>query len=187
MARYSDRDPYVDGKTGVLKNKLEIRDQATLDVAEADLVSIRSQQLWLSPLEGKFDLTHLRKIHWHLFRDVYSWAGELRTVDISKGDNRFAHHAFLESAAGSTFEKLRKENYLVGLDADTFCSRAAFYLGELNALHPFRDGNGRTQREFLQMVARRNQVILLWKLVSRDDLLRASIDSFGGDLAGLTM
>lgn len=187
MARNSDRDPYVDGETGVLKNKLGIRDQATLEGAEADLVSIRSQELWLSPLEGKFDLTHLKKVHRHLFHDVYLWAGELRTVDISKGDNRFAHHAFLEGAAETIFARLRKENYLAGLNVDVFCSRAAFYLGELNALHPFRDGNGRTQREFLQMVARRNQVILLWKLVSRNELLRASIDSFGGDLAGLTM
>ena len=61
MARNSDRDPYVDGETGVLKNKLGIRDQATLEGAEADLVSIRSQELWLSPLEGKFDLTHLKR------------------------------------------------------------------------------------------------------------------------------
>src|SRR5277367_119854 len=107
MPRYSDRDPYVDAETGVLKNKLGIRDRALLERAEANLVSIRSQQLWLSPLEGELDITHLRKIHWHLFHDVYSWAGELRTVDISKGDNRFAHHAFLENAARPIFDKLR--------------------------------------------------------------------------------
>jgi len=90
MPRYSDLDAYVDFKTGVLKNLLGIQDQALLEASEADLVSIRSLELAISPIRGSFDLAHLRRIHWHLFRDVYAWAGELRTVDISKGDNRFA-------------------------------------------------------------------------------------------------
>ena len=185
MPRYSDLDAYVDSETGVLKNLLGIRDQASLEAAEADLVAIRSLELEISPIRGSFDLAHLRKIHGHLFRDVYVWAGELRTVDISKGDNRFAHHAFLESAARPIFEGLAAENYLAGLDADWFCARTAYYLGELNALHPFRDGNGRTQREFIQLLARRNGYLLLWKKASRDGLLRASIESFRGDLVGL--
>jgi cell filamentation protein len=185
MPRYSDLDAYVDVETGVLKNLLGIRDQALLEASEADLVSIRSLELAISPISGGFDLEHLKKIHWHLFRDVYTWAGELRTVDISKGDNRFAHHAFLESAARPIFERLAAENYLAGLDADAFCVRTAYYLGELNALHPFRDGNGRTQREFLQLLARRSGYFFLWKKADRDELLRASIESFRGDTAGL--
>ena len=186
MPRYSDLDAYVDSETGVLKNLLGIREQALLEASEADLVSIRSLELAISPIRGSFDLLHLRKIHWHLFRDVYAWAGELRTVDISKGDNLFAHHAFLESAARPIFERLAVENYLAGLDAGAFCARAAFYLGELNALHPFREGNGRTQREFIQLLARRNGYLLLWKKTSRDELLRASIASFRGDSTSLT-
>ena len=75
-------------------------------------------------------------------------------MDISKGDNRFAHHAFLESAARPIFERLAAEDFLAGMDAGALCARTAFYLGELNALHPFREGNGRTQREFIQLLAR---------------------------------
>jgi len=185
MPRYSALDAYVDVETGVLKNLLGIRDQALLEASEADLVSIRSLELAISPISGSFDLEHLRKIHWHLFRDVYAWAGELRTVDISKGDNRFAHHAFLESAARPIFERLSAENYLAGLDADAFCARTAYYLGELNALHPFREGNGRTQREFVQLLARRQGYCFVWKMASREEMLKASIASFRGDLAGL--
>jgi len=185
MPRYSDLDAYVDFKTGVLKNLLGIQDQALLEASEADLVSIRSLELAISPIRGSFDLAHLRRIHWHLFRDVYVWAGELRTVDISKGDNRFAHHAFVGSAARPIFEKLAAEDYLAWLDAGAFCARAAYYLGELNALHPFREGNGRTQREFVQLLARRQGYCFVWKMASREEMLKASIASFRGDLAGL--
>lgn len=186
MPRHSNRDGYVDTETGVLKNRLGIRDQALLESAEANLVAARSQELTLTPIVGPFDLAHLRKIHWHLFRDVYEWAGELRTVDISKGDNRFAHHAFIETAAEHISRQLRTEGHLAGLGADAFCSRTAFYLGELNALHPFRDGNGRAQREFFQLLARSNGYSLHWKRVTREEMLEASIESFHGDLTRLT-
>ena len=72
MPRYSDLDAYVDSETGVLKNLLGIREQALLEASEADLVSIRSLELAISPIRGSFDLVHLRKIHWYLFRDVYA-------------------------------------------------------------------------------------------------------------------
>jgi cell filamentation protein len=185
MPRYSGHDIYVNPETGSLRNLLEIRDQALLELAESELVSARVLELSISPIVGSFDLAHLRKIHWHLFRDVYAWAGELRIVDISKGDNRFAHHAFLESAARPIFERLATENYLAGLSVEAFCARAAFYLGELNALHPFREGNGRTQREFVQMLARKQGYCFLWTKTSREEMLTASIASFRGDLTRL--
>jgi cell filamentation protein len=186
MSRYSDRDAYLDPESGVLKNRLDIRDQALLDKAEGDLVALRSQELSLYPLSGNFDLSHFKKIHRQLFRDVYDWAGVLRTVDISKGSNQFADHAYIESAANSIFAQLKDEECLSGLSAESFCSRAAFYLGELNALHPFRDGNGRTQREFIQLIARESDYTLHWKLVTREEMLSASIASFRGDLTELT-
>jgi cell filamentation protein len=78
------------------------------------------------------------------------------------------------------------EGLLLGSGADKFCSRAAFYLGELNALHPFRDGNGRAQREFIQALARRSGYVLRWKLVQREEMLSASLASFRGDASSLT-
>ena len=187
MPRYSDLDAYVDAETGVLKNLLGVQDPHLLEKTEADLVSIRSLELAISPISGIFDLAYLRKIHWHLFRDVYAWAGELRTVDISKGESRFAHHAYLESASQPVFEQLKKEKHLTGLDMDAFRSRAAYYLGELNALHPFREGNGRTAREFVQQLARRSAYCFRWKGVSSAEMLRASIESFSGRSDRLTV
>jgi cell filamentation protein len=124
MPRYSDADPYLDPATGVLKNRLGIADAVTLEQAEADVVAIRAYELSQTPLKGNFDLKHLRAIHKYLFRDVYEWAGELRTIDISKGGNSFAHYRYLESAAAGIFEQLTKENNLKGLDPDQFSDRA---------------------------------------------------------------
>ncbi len=75
--------------------------------------------------------------------------GAVRTIDISRGGNRFAHHARIESAAVPIFQQLAKENHLAGLGPEAFSDRAAHYLGELNTWHPFREGNGRAQREFI--------------------------------------
>ncbi len=95
-------------------------------------------ELALHPIAGNFDLAHLQAIHKHLFGDVYEWAGELRTVDIAKGHSYFAHYAYLESSATPIFAQLTKEHFLAGLDVTAFSERAAYYLGEMNALHPFR-------------------------------------------------
>jgi cell filamentation protein len=125
MSRYSDSDPYLDPATGVLKNRLNIADGASLEQTEANLVAARSYELSRRPLKGRFDLAHLQDIHKYLFGDLYEWAGQLRTVDISKGGNRFAHHKRIESAAGPTFQQLARENHLVGLGAEAFSDRAA--------------------------------------------------------------
>jgi cell filamentation protein len=148
MTKYSGHDDYLDPVSGVLKNRLGITDAATLEETEAALVATRSYELAQTPLKGRFDLAHLQAIHRHLFRDVYEWAGELRTIDISKGGHLFAHHTHIQSAAATIFKQLAEEKHLAGLGPDDFSRRAAHYLGELNALHPFREGNGRAQREF---------------------------------------
>ncbi len=185
MSRYSSHDPNVDTVSGVLKNRLGITDAATLEKAEAALVAARSFELSQAPLKGRFDLAHLQAIHRYLFRDLYEWAGQLRTVDISKGDQRFAHHVHLTSAAVPIFEQLAKENYLAGLDPVAFSDRAAHYLGELNALHPFREGNGRAQREFVSHLAHAAGYYLAWENVKPPDMLQASIESFQGDTSKL--
>jgi cell filamentation protein len=159
MSRYSDRDPYLDPETGVLRNRLGLTDEAAIEQAEAACVAVRSYELSLTPLEGGFDLVHLQAIHRYLFRDVYEWAGELRSIDIGKGGNHFAHYAHIENAAAPLFLQLAGENHLTGLAAADFSRRAAFYLGGLNALHPFREGNGRAQREFISHLAHANGLL----------------------------
>ena len=181
MSRYSESDPYLDPATGVLKNRLGIADESSLEQAEADLVATRSYELSQTPLSGLYDLAHLQAIHRHLFGDVYEWAGQLRTIDIAKGGNQFAHHAYVASAAAPIFQQLAKENSLAGLDAASFGDRAAYYPGELNALHPFREGNGRAQREFISHLAHTNGYYVAWENVPGPDMLTAAIESFKGD------
>jgi cell filamentation protein len=185
MSRYSDSDPYLDPETGILINRLGISDESTLEQIEAALVATRSYELSQTPLKGRFDLAHLQAIHKHLFGDLYDWAGQLRTIDISKGGNRFANHMQIESAAAPIFQQLAKENYLAGLRVEVFSHRAAYYLGELNALHPFREGNGRAQREFISHLAHTNGYYVAWENMAPADLLAASIASFRGDASKL--
>jgi cell filamentation protein len=185
MSRYSESDPYLEAKTGVLINHLGITDQTILEQTEAALAATRSYELSQIPLKGRFDLAHLQAIHKHLFGDLYEWAGQLRTIDISKGGNRFANHMQIESAAAPIFQQLAKENHLAALGAEAFSDRAAYYLGELNALHPFREGNGRAQREFISHLAHANGYYVAWENMAPADVLAATIASFHGDTSGL--
>jgi cell filamentation protein len=185
MSRYSDNDPYLDPASGVLRNRLGIADEATLEQTEAAFVATRSYELSQTPLKGRFDLVHLLAIHRYLFGDVYEWAGQLRNIDINKGGNRFAHHAHIDSAATAVFMQLAKEEHLAGLGQAAFSDRAAYYLGELNALHPFREGNGRAQREFISHLAHANGYYIAWENVRHADMLAAAIESFNGDTSKL--
>jgi cell filamentation protein len=185
MPKYSGDDHYIDPESGVLKNRLGITDEASLESAEADFVAERSRELSETPLKGRFDLAHLQAIHRHLFGDVYDWAGQLRTIDIGKGGHLFAHHAHLQTAAAPIFNQLATERHLTALSPGVFSERAAYYLGELNALHPFREGNGRAQREFVSHLAHANGYYIAWENVSRADMLQAAIESFRGDISKL--
>jgi cell filamentation protein len=115
MPKYCGNDHYIDPESGVLKNRLGITDEASLEAAEADFVAERSRELSQTPLKGRFDLAHLQAMHRHLFGDVYDWAGELRTVDISKGGHLFAHYIHIGAAAGTIFKNLAQEKNLAGL------------------------------------------------------------------------
>jgi len=148
----SDNDPYV-AENDVLINLLGITNTRDLNEAEADFSYQRSYQLTISPIAGGFDLLHLQAIHRHLFQDVYPWAGEVRRVDIEKGDSRFAHYRNLTSQGGELLRVLADENHLQHLTEHEFSLRAGYYFGEINALHVFREGNGRAQREFMQELA----------------------------------
>ena len=178
MAKYEGQDHYLDPETGVLKNKLGIREEEELKAAEASLVAWRSYQLVEKPIQGRFDLNHLKAIHQHLFQDVYEWAGELRDIDLARDNSYFANHRHLIEASGLIFAKLAEENYLQGLDAADFSRRAADYLGEINALHPFREGNGRAQREFINHLAYNNGYLIDWTNISENDMIQASMESF---------
>jgi len=171
-------DPYVYAGTTVLKNIPRIRNQEVLDRFEADRVGQRSLELIECPLFGLYDIEHLQGIHRYLFQDVYEWAGEFRTVDIAKGNSYFAHVPYIESTLEDLFERLLKEQHLRGLNQERLASRVADVLGTLNAVHAFREGNGRTQREFVRELAYKNSYWIDWNKVAREELYQASEASF---------
>lgn len=86
---------------------------------ERKLTMLRLDELFQNPVRGDFDLKHLQNIHKFIFQDLYSWAGEIRVVDIAKG-NMFCNALFIEEQANLIFSNLKKENYLTGLTQEAF-------------------------------------------------------------------
>jgi cell filamentation protein len=173
-------DPYLAPSGRVLRNLVNCQTQAELDRLEAAIVSVRDAELLADPVAGRFDLQHLCRIHEALFGDVYDWAGQIRRVNIDKGVP-FADVANIDSYADGVFTELSVRGFLVGLDRDDFVDGLTWLLAEINALHPFREGNGRTQRVFLRQLAREAGYELDWSGVERDANTTASIRSLLGD------
>ena len=128
--------------------------------------------------EPNFDdisLGALQANHFYLFQDVYDWAGELCTVDISKGATRFASVNRIEAEAEKLFRQLEQENNLIGLPRGQFVARLAHYYCELNVIHPFRDGNGRAQRLMFEVIGINAGFELRWEPIGRAEWLEANI------------
>src|SRR5690348_11769936 len=119
-------DPYLYPGTDVLKNRRDIRDPDILSRFEAEATSRRIIQLINAPVPGRFGTVRLKAIHKHIFQDVYAWAGQFRTVNISKGGHPFGAAAFVEPALNDLFQKLSAENYLQAVDPRVFASRAGY-------------------------------------------------------------
>ncbi|WP_348625817.1 Fic family protein [Methylosinus sp. LW3] len=138
-------DPYCYSGTRVLKNRLGLRAQADLDAFEADATAQRFSE----PLPtGRFGVRHYRAVHRHIFGDVYRWAGCFLSVRIAKGASMFCYLEHIAAEMARIFDGLRNDGCLRDLPVDLFAARSARFLSELNAVHPFRDGNGRAQRAF---------------------------------------
>jgi len=171
-------DPHFDYTHGILKNLTGLITQKELDRFETAEAAQALVRLQIKPVKGSFNVTHLKEIHARIFQNIYPWAGEFRQVNIRRsGSYFFALVQFMEQNLESTLVKLASEDCLKGLDADAFASRAAYYLGELNAIHPFREGNGRTQREFIRQLAAEAGYRINWGHVTREQMYDASIES----------
>lgn len=143
-------DPYTCLDSEVLRNKLGIEDAQYLAEVERQLVQARLEE---GTPEGKFDFDHLKAIHRHLFQDLYGWAGEVRTVEIAKGGTQFMPRHFIETGMADVHSRLEKAGYLQGLAPEAFAEKASEIIGDVNHAHPFREGNGRTQLEYLRQLA----------------------------------
>ena len=161
----------------VLINKLNIKDNQLLSEAERKIVLTKSYELRKNSKIGNFDLDHFLKIHEFLFEDIYPFAGKFRNENIAKGYFSFAEWQYIEPEIKRLFDKLKAENYLQGRSREELVKGLAYYLSELNVLHPFREGNGRTIREFIRELAFFNGYILDLQNTTSEELLKASVDS----------
>ncbi len=161
----------------VLENKLNIRDSKKLLAMEAKITAAKLLSLRQKGITGDFDKSHFLKIHEYLFEDIYPFAGKIRNENISKGEFRFAQFEYIEPELEKLLNQLKKENYLKGLDKVALVKKLAYYLAELNVLHPFREGNGRTIREFIRQLALKNGYQFNLQKVKPQEMLQASIES----------
>lgn len=138
--------------TEVYVNKLGVRDAAALEAVERELTAERAAQGF--PRSAHFrTYDGYKAIHRHLFRDLYGWAGKERKYTTGRGSVPFAVPDHIAPWMQEQFNALARDNYLVGLSIKDFAQSAARYVNEMNAAHPFIDGNGRTQRFWLRMLA----------------------------------
>jgi cell filamentation protein len=176
-------DPYTYENSTVLINKLDLRDQGELDDFEAEITNARAGE----PLpEGNLDFAHFCAIHHHLFQDVFDWAGTPRTVRISKQGSAFCFPEHIDAQTTKLFSDLKAKKFFENLPATEFAENAAHFLAELNAIHAFREGNGRTQLTFFALLADRAGQTLDLEQLDPDAMLHAMIASFDGDESELT-
>jgi len=148
-------DPYVYTGTSVLRNKLGLTDAASLAAFERQIIAQRMAE---GVPSGVFDLDHLRAIHRHLFQDVYDWAGEIRTAELAKGRHQFMFRQYIERGMADVTRRIVAARIYEDWSLPAFAAEAGRVLRDVNYIHPFREGNGRTQLQFLEQfcqVARR--------------------------------
>lgn len=177
-----DNQYYYPG-SGVLINKLGITNEADLEAAEVDLTQARIEQF--EPNFGDISFPALCEIHRFLFQVIYDWAGEIRSVDISKGDTRFANMTRIVPESNKLFLQLKQEDYLLNLPRSQFITRLAHYYCELNVIHPFRDGNGRAQRLMFEIICINAGYAVNWNSIERTEWIAANFAAYHGQLDAL--
>lgn len=168
-------DPYLDLETGILRNFAGANTQEKLRKAETDVAGMA--ELTLGDVPRSNNLAELQAIHRALFGKIYDWAGEIRTVDIKKGSEEFFLFVFqVSEGAKFVFDEPAKENTLKDLSKEDFVKRLAYSYEQVNFIHPFREGNGRTQRVFWNRVAADAGYFIDWSQVVGGELDKASVE-----------
>ena len=163
--------------TNVLKNKLNTLDNDILKNFEEEITTAKQLQMLKFPIHGKFTKSHLFNIHKFLFEDIYPFAGKIRREQIGKANDWFYPPNLIDSELTKIFNLIKSNKQLTTLNGSDFFDRLAFCMAELNAIHPFREGNGRAIREFIRLLANHNGYVLNWGNVDKKLLLESSIDS----------
>ena len=183
---YEGSDFYRYPNSNVLMNVFNIRDYDKLQEIEQEISYAKMLKFDANPFKGTLDLKYLQKIHKFIFEDIYTWAGRIRGGKfMSKGDSVFCSADMIPSYSDEIFGRLRQEKWLRNLEREDFIKRLAYFMGEVNALHPFREGNGRTQRIFFAELARRAKYDIDFSKVKPGDLLKADIAAYDKDYSPL--
>ncbi len=176
-------DPYFYKGTTTLKNQFDLKDGESLNAVERLMTAVRSMELKMNPAiiqREQTNLLQLQAIHKYLFQDVYHWAGELRTIQISKGNTLFAHPEYIKGYMGQVFKTLNQDD-LKNLSLTDFTHKATYYMAEVNAVHPFREGNGRSTRKLIDQMANTAGYTIDWQQISQHEMIEASKESMQAD------
>lgn len=161
----------------VLRNKLNIRDKAELKQAEEAFTAVRQLVLLQVPLKGRFTRNHLMRIHRFLFEDIYPFAGHIRREQISKGSTMFYPPTCISRELGRVFDEIHTKRMLAERDTEKQLQNLSYVMTELNIIHPFREGNGRSIRELIRCMGLEYGLHLNWGNTDRDALLCAAVAS----------
>lgn len=180
MSRYeAQEDPLCYPGTQVLQNKAGLTDQDLLDQFEHLMFLTRAEE----PLPpGNLDFSHYKSIHHHFFQDVYDWAGQIRTIRTGKGGNWFCFPEYIDAEMTRVFAELQREQYLSSPGSLVgFADRASHYIAEINAIHPFREGNGRCQLTLLNILFDLAGFDMNEDRIDPLTFMSAMVSSFAGD------
>lgn len=166
--------------TSVLINKLGIEDQAQLDENEALIIGVKSLQFELEPFPEPLDFDYYKRLHRFLFETLYEWAGTVQTVDLSKQHTHFCPVGEIEPLAERMFGRVLEMDYFQSLPRGELISELTDFYSGVNYLHPFREGNGRTQRLYFRQLVQRSGYKLDFSAVDSDRMMIATIQAASG-------
>lgn len=169
-------DAYCYSGSTVLRNKLDIRDEATLSEAEQQLSSIAAANVEFNP--PPYNLTYLQDIHRQLFSDLYEWAGELRTVGMAKQDTRFCQPQYMEAEASKIFANMAAANWFEGMSRVELIVAVSEAYSDINVVHPFREGNGRAQRILFEHLIMNAGFEISWWGIEKTEWIFANIAAY---------
>jgi cell filamentation protein len=169
------RSKYYYEDSPVLINHFGLRDLEKLTSIETDISFNRLSELIAKPIKGRFGWAHLSKIHAYIFADIYPFAGKSRNENIIKGSTHFCSCEYIHPSIEKMVQELKNERFLQGLSQKQISKRLAYYMAELNMIHPFREGNGRTIREYIRCLAIKNGYHIRWDCIDKESLLFSTI------------
>lgn len=166
--------------TSCLINKLGIKDDEKLKEFEAAVTLAKASELETEPISNTFDVEHYKAIYKFLFEDIYDWAGEYRTINMSKKGTNFADAEKIPELMDACFKRLKDNDFFRNNTFNEFVENIVDFYQVTNMIHPFREGNGRTQRIFITQLIRNNDYEIDFSDIDSDELMIATIQAANG-------